>query len=225
MQELGRAVGSLKVEVVCRLPCGVQPQTVPPILGGPDEVCPGRRVLSDVGPVNGKPGQPRPRDPAEVACADQDGLAVELVGDDLGVLLPHGCVLGEAAEFTLREALLDLVDDFRSFEEEAGVQHTEQATLPQEKPHLRQLFVDGQTGLTSQQRLCPVQFQPVHQQTRKPEMLPGGWSNKFQNEELLSRQPQRVGESIQSRACSHWLKLISLHFLQATPAAQAQLKT
>ena len=222
-------MGSLKVEVVCRLPSGVQPQTVPPILGGPDEVCPGRRILSDVGPVNGKPEQPRPRDPAEVARADQDGLAVELVGDDLGVLLPRGCVLGEAAEFTLREALLDLVDDFRSFEEEAavcsGVQHTEQATLPQEKPHLRQLFVDGQTSLTSQQRLRPVQFQPVHQQAQKPEMLPGGWSNKFQKEELLPRQPQRVGESIQSRACSHWLKLNSLHFLQAAPAAQAQLKT
>ena len=100
---------AVQVEVVGGRPRGVQSKAV---------AC--RRVLPDFRPVDGYPEKARPGNPSKVARADQDRLAVELVGDDLRILLAHG-VLGEGAELSPRQAPLDVVDKAGRLEEEAAV--------------------------------------------------------------------------------------------------------
>ena len=80
-----------------------------------------RRVLPDVGPVDRQPEQTRPGYPAKVTRADQNRLAVEFVGNDLCVLLPHGGVLGESAEPPTRQAPFDVINKAGRLEEEAAV--------------------------------------------------------------------------------------------------------
>ena len=92
-----------------------------------------RRVLPHIGPVDGHPEQARPRYPPKVACADQDRLAIELVGDDLRVFLPHGRVLSEGAEPAPRKSPFDVIDELGCFEEEAAIlPHVPRAVGPNE---------------------------------------------------------------------------------------------
>ena len=110
-----------QVEVVSGRPRGVKPKAIPAALDRPHQVGACRRVLSDVGPVNGHPEKAQPGYPPKVARADQNWLTVELVGNNLCVLLAHGGVLGEGAELPPRQAPLDVVDKAGRPEEEAAV--------------------------------------------------------------------------------------------------------
>ena len=84
----------------------------------PGPTRPGDRLSP--GPVDGHPKEARLGYPPKVARADQHRLAVELVGNDLRVFLPHGGVFGEGAEPAPRQAPLDVVDEPGRLEKEAA---------------------------------------------------------------------------------------------------------